>query len=133
MKKQHFTINADPYKQEILVCIGTSPRQTARLCRREMRKQPWWKHNDLGSAFTAQILADGAFTFCSGKVFFAPSPLLWLHKDADDAVIAHEVVHLAHDLLCARGVVISRDNDEPLAFLVEHLFRQISRKIKRRK
>lgn len=130
MKKQHFKIGCKLYKHEILVCIGTSPKETAIAVGNAFAKQPWWEHQHAGLKLTDALLDEETYGFCAGKVFYAPSALLWLRDGNDIGTIVHECVHLAYEVLCARGVVITRENDEPLTYLVEHFMRQILRKTK---
>ena len=133
MSKKHFTINCKLYKLQILVCIGTSPKETAILCGNHCSKQPWWDYQNAGLKMTEQLLDEETYGFAAGKVFYAPTPLMWIRSADDLRTMVHECVHLAYETLCARGVIICRDNDEPLTYLVEHLFSQLLRKAKRMK
>jgi hypothetical protein len=51
--------------------------------------------------------------------------LSYLPPDATVENLAHECLHLAWDILDARGVKVTADNDEPLAYLMAHLLRQV--------
>ena len=51
--------------------------------------------------------------------------LLYLPADADGPTVAHEALHLGFMVLEARGVPITMDEHEALAYLVEHIVREI--------
>lgn len=55
----------------------------------------------------------------------------WLQDPTDVATLAHEMVHAAVAVLERAGVLISPENDEALAYLVEHLMREVGKRIAR--
>lgn len=55
--------------------------------------------------------------------------VLWIPRvpqtPKDYAVLAHEMTHCALDLHSQRAIKVDQDNDEPLAYLVEHGVRSV--------
>lgn len=51
---------------------------------------------------------------------------MMLFKDTvDESVLVHECVHFANYICLAIGYIPALENDEPLAYLIEHLFKTI--------
>ncbi len=53
--------------------------------------------------------------------------LIWLYKEKKD-ILVHEIVHAAMNLFEEKRTPINEDTHEPFAYLVEYLFRELSRK-----
>ena len=49
---------------------------------------------------------------------------LWIENIENSEVLVHELIHLVRFIFNDRGVGIT-DNDEPFAYLVEHLYKQL--------
>jgi hypothetical protein len=53
------------------------------------------------------------------------SPLIWIKSKKDICSIAHEAVHAANGILANLGIRAEYGNDEILAYLVEHIIKEI--------
>jgi len=58
---------------------------------------------------------------------------VWLAEDADTAVVSHELVHVAVEVLRGSGVPLTYSNDESLAYLQAHLLADFLKKHSARK
>lgn len=53
---------------------------------------------------------------------------IWIEDTESLPYISHEVFHLAGFILTDRGVKYDPDNDEPFAYLIEHLVKVVIKK-----
>lgn len=52
---------------------------------------------------------------------------VFLPRDAEPDVVAHEACHAAWDILDSRGVIVTHDNHEVLTYLIAYLVREIGK------
>ena len=89
---------------------------------------PGWKRQELNEYFGVQIdeYAKGV-TLATGNGI-----IIWIESPKYLGALCHEAVHAAKFLFVQKGVIASNDNDEPLAYLVQFIFENCYKKIKKR-
>lgn len=80
---------------------------------------------DLGSTFGMDAFAFRVHDktgYCEYVVCF--------HQDAKVGVIAHECLHMVHQLFADRRIEVSTDNDEPACYLLEWMVNKCNKFLK---
>lgn len=109
----HSKITCDTYGAHIIVYSDADSKQVSRSVFRRYGCIVDCSREDAGAMFVLEACKEGNPT----------QYLLWVRESDDIAVLAHECVHLAIRILHDRGVVVTVDNDEPLAYYHNYLFR----------
>lgn len=112
-------IYVEPYKYKIHIIVGE--REWREFCK-ESGVEKDVKGID-GLVWPLEEAESGA-TFCA----------FYIDKQrANAGIVLHECVHIVHEALEDRGVPISHENTEVMAYHIEHLFNEIVEELKERK
>lgn len=79
-----------------------------------IKNDPDWRFSDYDAFVWHEKANEGGHNY-----------FLVIKPGVKDSHIAHECVHLAGVILDHRGVITNARNDEPMAYLVQHLFEVI--------
>ncbi len=118
-KSNTFGVNVDLYSYKMTVYYGTSLSEAYNHMNHfklltddslKLVKNRLEKGNE-GSA--GWFLSDTRF-----------NGIIWLHEQRS-AILAHELIHVACEILDMRGIPISKDNDEVIAYLHTHMMEQV--------
>lgn len=89
---------------------------------------PGWKRQEINEYFSVQIDESArGVTLATGNGI-----IIWIESPKYLGALCHEAVHAAKFLFVQKGVIASNDNDEPLAYLVQFIFENCYKKIKKR-
>lgn len=104
-------IKVDVYKIEIGVLIGKKEDAVKRLT----------EYDKVGAAWLKEQSRINGATMSHGI-----TPFMWL-SEVTPGTVAHEAVHAASIVLQSRGIDIASSGEEPLAYMVEYITREIYR------
>ncbi len=104
------------YKTEVWLVAGYSSEEMI----------DWFKKKFPNEEFSKPWNEDtgGSWTRGDGK-----SPIIWIKKYNDFYTLVHESVHLVTYIMDRKGIPISRENDETMAYLLEFYTREFWREI----
>lgn len=90
---------------------------------------PGWKKNEVEKFFNVEL-----DQYCRGITMTTENGIaIWIQDNVLIGCLVHECIHAANFLLKQKGVIASHENDEPLAYLVQWIFENCEKKIKRKK
>ncbi len=110
MKRQPYHFYSDLYFQNFYFCPG-------------------WKREQIQKMFNVELDSS-----CRGVTMVTESGIvIWIEENTLLGCLVHECVHAAKFLFKQKGVISSNENDEPLAYLVQWIYENCEKKIKKRK
>jgi hypothetical protein len=110
MKRQPHHFYSDLYFQNFYFCPG-------------------WKKTELQKRFAVELDES-----CRGVTMVTEIGIvIWIEEQDLLGSLAHECVHAAKFLFKQKGVISSNENDEPLAYLVQWIFENCEKKLKRKR
>jgi hypothetical protein len=88
-----------------------------------------WKRDEMRSFFGVDIGEND-----KGVTMSAPDGIIiWIESDKYIGALVHESVHAAKFLFSQKGVQASTENDEPLAYMVQYIFDNCHKKIRKKR
>lgn len=88
---------------------------------------PGWKKTQVEKFFNIELDPS-----CRGVTLITDRGIvIWIESKDLYGCLAHEAVHAAKFLFKQKGVISSNENDEPLAYLVQWIFENCQKKLKR--
>lgn len=86
-------------------------------------------------ALTKMVEKHGEDPHCLATQFPFPGggSIIWLHHESQLSTLVHEIVHAAHHLLEKRDTPLSSDTEETYAYLIEFLFKSLTKQDDKKK
>ena len=105
-------IHEETFDENIWVCYGTPAKYFIKQIEKELSITLELKRFKDGKAFEVE-LKDGSILY-----------VIWTKKK-DVSILAHEVLHVVHWLLGAKGMSLSCDSEEAYCYLLQRIIRAV--------
>ena len=128
MKKvynKYAKIELPPYKCHLIFIVGDEKYQ-GQIQKRVIvvNKIDTFSMSDVSGCVTPWIIKGGGKANVSMQEISLIMPVFDLKDDFYIGVLVHESVHVAKNVFKYRDITFDPDNDEPFAYLTDHIFRK---------